>query len=466
MYDLTNKTENELWELLGGSDANFKAEALREIGHRKAADGLYGEAEQFITSSIQAWIELENALEQGRCWYSLGHALACVGNHLGASDAFESAANCYQLEGRYQWQADAVFQLAIALAEMQDLQGALAHYKLAASIYEAEGISTGIANSLQNQGEILGYQGKQTQALAVFEQAKLKFIEDNATYQVAKVLDRIAASLLDLGKYADAVEAFEQARATFAYLEHHEELLHATQRLAEGYMYLEKYEDALELFESVSAKYKESGEPMKASSSDLYRAECLVELEQFDRAETLMSQLEGFFRSAGIPRRLGMLTLIRGNLGRKKNQPEMAQKFFSEVIEFAEKNLDSFLLLLGRLNLAEEMLKLQRFDDALDLITGISDEEVGERIGVRARVAMVRARAYADFGRTWEAEQTLLGVIELIQKTELRETRSAAFKELAELRRLEGRIQDAEKLKRRSDTSGLCARKVLDKEVF
>lgn len=446
MYDLTNKTDNELWELLGGVDANYKAEALREIGHRKAADGFYGEAEQFITSSIQAWIELQNTLEQGRCWYSLGHAFACVGNYLGASDAFESAANCYQLEGRYQWQADAVFQLAVALAEMQDLQGALAHYELSASIFESEGIATGVANSLQNQGEILGFQGKQSQALSVFEIAKAKFIEDDATYQVAKVLDRIAAALIDLGRYTDAVEALEQARATFAYLEQQEELLHATQRLAEGYMYLEKYQDAKELFEGVSAKFKESGEPIKASSCDLYLAECLGELEQFDRAETLMSQLEGFFRSAGIPRNLGKLTLIRGNLGRKKNQPEMALKFFSEVIEFAENNLDSFLLLLGRLNLAEEMLKLQLFDDALALVAGISDEDTGERISIQARLGIARATVSAASGCPLEAEKQILETIELLQDSQLSEVLSGAYVILAELRRLEGRVEDSELL--------------------
>lgn len=446
MYDLTNKTENELWELLGGADANFKAEALREIGHRKAADGFYGEAEQFITSSIQAWIELENTLEQGRCWYSLGHALACVGNHLGASDAFEAAANCYQLEGRYQWQADAVFQLAIALAEMQDLQGALEHYKLAASIYEAEGIAVGIANSLQNQGEILGFQGKQSLALNAFEKAKAKFIEDDATYQVAKVLDRIAAALIDLGRYTDAVEALEQARATFAYLKQQEELLYATQRLAEGYMYLEKYEDAKELFDTVSAKYKDSGDSLKASSSDLYRAECLVELEQFDHAETLLSELEGFFKSTCNFRKLGMLYLMRGFLGRKKNQPEMAQRFFSEVIDFAEKNFDPFLLQLARLNLAEEKLKLQLFDDALTLVTDISDEDTGERISIQARLGMVRARASAASGSFLVAEKLLLEIIERIQDSELSEVLSETYTSLAEIRRSEGRFEDAELL--------------------
>ena len=454
MYDLTNKTDNELWELLGAVDANYKAEALREIGHRKAADGFYGEAEQFITSSIQAWIELQNTLEQGRCWYSLGHALACVGNHLGASDAFESAANCYQLEGRYQWQADAVFQLAIALAEMQDLPGALAHYQLAASIFESEGIATGVANSLQNQGEILGYQGKQTQALAVFEQAKLKFIEDNATYQVAKVLDRIAASLLDLGKYTDAVEAFEQARATFAYLEHHEELLHATQRLAEGYMYLERYEDALELFESVSAKLKQSGELIKASSSDLYRAECLVELEQFDRAETFFSELEGFFRSTGNPRKLGILKLLRGYSASAQNQTEQAQSFFTEVIEIAEKNFDSFLLQHGRLNLAECKLRQGNQDEAQSLVAGFSAEEIGERLAIRARVGIVQAGASAASGEPQAAEKILLSVIAQIKDLEMTRQLSKAYLLLAQLRKDEGRLEDARQLIMRSQRIG------------
>lgn len=446
MYDLTNETEAQLWEFIGGVDPNFTAEALREIGHRKAADGFYGEAEQFITSSIQAWIELENTLEQGRCWYSLGHALACVGNHLGASDAFESAANCYQLEGRYQWQADAIFQLAIALAEMQDLQGALVHYELAASIFESEGMVAGVANSLLNQGEILGYQGKQSKALGLLEKSKEKFIEADATYQVAKVLDRIAAALIDLGRYSEAVEALEQAKATFAYLEQNEELLHATQRLAEGYMYLEKYEDARELFETVSEKYKSSGDPLKASSADLYRAECLTELEQFEVAETLFSELEGFFKSAGDNRKLGMLTLIRGYLGRKKNQYDVAQKFFAEAIEIAEKNFDSFLLQLGLLNLAEENLRCRLFGDALAIVAGISEEDTGERISIRARVRLVRAKALTPTGSPLEAEKLLVGTIELIRDSELAELLSELYIALAELRTMEGRVEDSDVL--------------------
>ena len=447
MSDLSEFTEDQLWELAGNVEKNERAEALFELGTRFAAASNWSRAEDLFMEAQSLAFEAGEQLLGGRSAYSLGLVYNQLENYDSAADQFQLAANTYQLEGRFSWQGDAIYQLAIACAELDNTETALLNYEFASELYASEDLAFHVAKSLSAKGELLGYLGRQSQALEAFQLSREKYAEVNDGFHAAKMLDRIGAALMDLDRIREAVEAFQQSKDTMVYLEAGPDVTYAKHRLGEGLKTLGEYEKAIEILTESAAEYKAAGEHVRAAQSDLYRGQCLIELDNFAEAESLFAKLEAYLRSVNSVRMLGMLEISRATSAKKLENWDLAHEQYEKALAIAVRADDDWLEMASRISLAESFVHQEKWELALDTLKPVSIEGIGEQQHFSNRIKVVKGTCLLGLGQVLEAEQTLLEVLSVCEGEVIAEIRGEASLVLASIRESEGRIEDAEQLR-------------------
>lgn len=450
MTDFSTLTIDGLWEEAASANKNYRAEILFELGCRFAAKTNYSRAEALFTESRDLASTVGEELLAGRASYSLGMVYYHRKQYLWAVDFFQNAANSYQMCGRFGWQGDAIFFMSQCLIETFDYSGALQNFDFAIDLYESEEQFGDSANTYLSKGTLLGFMGEQSEALESFQRAQELYAQIEDAVGVSRAINCVASALLDLDRIDEAVELLKQAKNTLEYLEDGVAATHAQHRLGEGYKYQGQWLLAIEELEAATAKFKVLEEPVKAALSDLYLAQCLVQLEETARAETLFVQLEAYFTSILHYRYLGLVELSRAILARKCENPRLELAQFKKALTLSLKHNDEWLENAARISLSEYFVEREDFDKAKGHIDKINIAKIGQQLGFLNRTKNVSAACMLRKQDFLAAELLLLEVLGAGKGKILSEERAKASLLLAQIRESEGRMEDAELLRRSS----------------
>ena len=413
MFDLSEKTEAELWELTSAENLEERAEAVMELGVRCLNDERKVEASSLFSTALDLWIQVGDKTGIGRANFANGVYHVDEERFAEGIPYLIAAASCYQFENRTSWEAEALWRLAIAYRGLDEieLQKETLKQSIAASVSIDEFVK---ASHGENElGNALCLQNKQEEGLAAFTRALeyAQLAEDPILCLKAQNMQAMA--LVDLGDHDKALANLRLNLDSALYLGDEELIAIIKNDLGQTLIEVGLYEQGLELITPQSSRWKTAKLFDSAISVDIARVEALIGLQRFEEAQELLKRLESIATSMDKTNKLASVCALWAELLMKQGQTELAYDYFTKSIMFSDEADKSWIARESTLSLAKVLVDQGEFDKSLELLSTLSTKAAGDARMAIARMFACHAQASALKGDYESVEKDSDSLIEL-----------------------------------------------------
>ena len=304
-----------------------KATYIRAQTH--AINGELNRSLELIQEARDGYITLGETLSALRTNLGLMHVLIQLGRYQEALDTGHSLLE--QLAGEQAEGPEAVLVATLAYNNLGLCYWRMGRYEDALAAFAAAerlGLSGGLANRLgdirTNRGIILMYLGRAGEALAAFKASAALYEEAGLTLLHGQTLINMGEAYLLLGDYSHSLETLAQAqqalRSISAEAEEHLALLHR----ADVYLALNLYPEALADYRQAESYYEKVGMPHYQGQALWGMGAALMAQAQLAQAEVFLTQSAALFEAAGNAPWLCSVMLEQATLQAARGQCDVA----------------------------------------------------------------------------------------------------------------------------------------------
>lgn len=413
MFDQSEKTEEELWELTSAENPEERAEAVLELGVRCMNDARKTEAKSLFSVALNLWVQIGDNTGIGRANFANGVFLLDEKQFANAVPYFVEACACYQLENRSSWEAEALWRLAIAYKGLDELELQMETLKLSialsVSIDEFEKASQGEIEL----GLTLCLHNRQSEGLASYNRALeyAQLAEDPILCLKAQNMQAMA--LIELGDHDKAFAKLRLNLDSALYLGNEELIAIIKNDLGQTMIELGLFEEGLELITPQSNRWKSANLFESALGVDLARAEALIGMQRFVEAQDLLKQLESISTTIGNQNKLACVCGMLAEVLMWQGDSDVAFDYFNKSISLSNEIQKAWVARESTLSMAEVLVQKGDFNKALELLDTLSAEEAGDSRTEIARSFACHAQAAALKGDFQAVEQDSNSLVEL-----------------------------------------------------
>src|SRR5918995_1302699 len=175
---------------------------------------------------------------------------------------------------------------------------ALAAYAFAEENYRALGMTERLGEILDNRGAILMCLGRGKEALAAHEAAAEVFADAGLTLSYAKALSNIGEANRQLANYRRSLDAFEQARRLYDSLDALADKGLLLIDTAGAYLELNLYTEALAAYQKAHTLLRDTGMVHDRARALWGIGSTLIARSEFEEAETALAEAAELFEAA------------------------------------------------------------------------------------------------------------------------------------------------------------------------
>jgi len=413
-----------------------------------AINGEFNPALELIQSALVGYESIGERMEALRTNVGRIHVLNELGRHAEALDAGQIVLDA--LEGTAEPTPQA--QMLLALAHQNrgvcfettgHYEDALKAYALAESYFTALKMTDRIGDVNNNRGIVLVHLGRVVEALEAFEAAAHIWADSGLTLLQAQALSNIGEAHLVLGNYMRSLNSFEQARRLFDPLEAVADKHILLRKTADAYLALNLYPEALTAYREADALLKEAGMADHQARALWGMGATLVAQAQFDNASSVLAESAALFTAAGNLPMLCSVMLEQAALYDARGEREQALHTAKQALALVEGEAWPVQHLYASLRVADMLLpdtaeaepyllSAQGLADALNLPA--VNYRVNSRLGhLRRLQGRVReAQMHLDLALA-QIEQLRGHLAEEALRTSFLRDKTAAYEDLIEL---------------------------------
>jgi tetratricopeptide (TPR) repeat protein len=247
-------------------------------------------------------------------------------------------------------------------ADAVNAAGSLLKAAMAAGEQAYESAAYDLAMAYFGLGRALQLSGAAQDALSYLDEARERFQKLEASMAADSLIDK-ADCLRDLGRYDEAARAYEEAIGTAGTLGQRTEAA-AKFQLGTVRMFQKQYTEALTLYNEVREIFKQLGEPGSVATAWHQIGWAHQEAGQYEPAEKAYQ--ESLKIRVQIGNRAGEAGTLNqlGNLYSGMERSEDAVALYRQATDVYQSLGDLRLEGTSQYNLADELLKLGRYDEA------------------------------------------------------------------------------------------------------
>jgi tetratricopeptide (TPR) repeat protein len=445
VYDLSEKTEPELWSMVSSEVVDERASAMCELGERNLFSHGHIDTEGLLQTAKELWEELGDDRGIGRASLALCQRSNIQGNSERTLELAEVGLSALQRSMESAGLGLMLRERGLANERLGFAGDAVEDYRQSASLAAENGDVHQWEQVCTRMILVLGSKQRYDTALGFAEEMlSMSHAVEEPALTITALL-HLSDQLRCLGESTQAVARLREALSLCTYLGETDRLGVITLRLGQTLIDDGKQEEGLATVASATTLLREAGKMDLVMESDMTRLEELYRSGHGDEAEKLYEQLWAYVRASHGP--FHVLYRIRAHWLVSTGNLEEGDALFASALQICrdDKNVRGeqiTVLMWGEaLNLAGEYAK------AVERLHVLTPFDFHHNVLPRAWLHASRAKAMHETGGdALSVELEIQSCLSLGALPGLAQPHAAAYEVWAWIRKLEGRDADARSL--------------------
>ncbi len=268
-----------------------RATALFGLGDAARTCGEYHAALEYYATALNAFQELGDSIQRGRCFRRLGDVHFFVNNFNLSLKYYLKALRIFEKEAERNGSPYIRINLGHLMAtignvlkESGDLENSLDYYSWCHAIYVREHFMAGIPGILYNKGNILHSQGRMEESLSVYKQVLEKAEASGDSYLASMVQSSLGSVYMAKNEFNQAEEHFRRSMSISEKLGRKRGILSAAVKLIELGRLQGSLEEALEQSERAEQLARQLDDRKSYSSIMKEKALIYRSREEYEKA--------------------------------------------------------------------------------------------------------------------------------------------------------------------------------------